>query len=60
VLEDPTAPLLQVADKQALEALLTGGGTWPWYGQLMTAPQTIAYFLQMDYWMRAYKVEVRC
>ncbi|MDR3206839.1 MAG: asparagine synthase (glutamine-hydrolyzing) [Oscillospiraceae bacterium] len=58
VLADPASPLLRVADRGALETLLTGGETAPWYGQLMNTPQTIAYFLQMDYWMRAYDVEI--
>ena len=29
-----------------------------WYGQLMTAPQTIAYFLQLNYWLEKYKVRI--
>ncbi len=29
---------------------------YPWYGQLMTAPQVLAYFIQFDYWLRKYKV----
>ena len=29
---------------------------WPWYGQLMKAPQTMAYLLQIDFWLKHYKV----
>ena len=29
-----------------------------WYGQLMTRPQIIAYFVQMNYWMEKYQVKV--
>ena len=29
----------------------------PWYGQLMKAPQTMAYILQIDHWLRKYRVE---
>jgi len=32
--------------------------TWPWYGQLMRRPQTIAYLLQLDFWLRYYHVEI--
>ena len=31
--------------------------SWPWYGQLMTTPQTIAYFVQFDYWLRKFNVK---
>ena len=30
----------------------------PWYGQLMTTPQTIAWFVQLNYWLEKYKVEL--
>jgi asparagine synthase (glutamine-hydrolysing) len=29
-----------------------------WFGQLMNAPQLLAYMLQIEYWMREYKVEI--
>ena len=31
---------------------------WPWYGQLMRMPQTIAYFCQVDHWLRHYNVDI--
>ena len=44
----------------ALENLLAAGADnpVPWYGQLMTTPQTIAWFLQLNYWLETYKVEL--
>lgn len=30
----------------------------PWYGQLMTTPQTIAWFVQLNYWLQKYRVEL--
>ena len=30
----------------------------PWYGQLMTVPQTIAYMLQVNHWLEKYRVEI--
>ena len=30
----------------------------PWYGQLMRAPQILAYIVEMDYWFKKYKVEI--
>lgn len=60
VLEDPAAPLLRVVRAEALEQLLARGADnpVPWYGQLMTTPQTIAWFLQLNYWLERYKVEL--
>ncbi len=58
VIADPAAPILQIADKGALERLLTSELATPWYGQLMTVPQTIAYMLQLNYWMEHYRVRL--
>ena len=58
ILDDPNAPLLQLVRKEALEQLLTAETTWPWYGQLMKVPQTIAYMLQVDFWLRKYKINL--
>jgi asparagine synthase (glutamine-hydrolysing) len=30
----------------------------PWFGQLMTIAQFFAYLIQMDTWLREYKVEI--
>ena len=58
LLDKKDAPLLQIVRREALEELLTAEYAWPWYGQLMNVPQTIAYMLQIDYWLRAYHVDI--
>lgn len=58
VLADKTAPIFQLVDEGALRALLCAESPWPWYGQLMKTPQTIAYFLQINDWLKEYKVEI--
>lgn len=58
VLDDPNAPLLQMVRKEELEQLLTAEHSWPWYGQLMKVPQTIAYMLQVDCWLRKYRITI--
>ncbi len=58
IINDPTSPLLNIVKKRELEKLLTDNVSQPWYGQLMTTPQTIAYFVQFDYWLRKYKVSI--
>lgn len=59
VLADPDAPLFRLVRRDALEELLTTQRATPWYGQLMTTPQTIAYFLQLNYWLERYQVKLR-
>ena len=58
VLEDPSSPLFNIADRAALRRLISGNSPWPWYGQLMKTPQTMAYFLQIDFWLRHYHVDI--
>ena len=58
LLDDGNPPLFALVRREALENLLTYESPWPWYGQLMSRPQTIAYFLQMDHWLRAYQVQL--
>lgn len=58
VLAQPGAPLLDIVRRDALEALLADDKAQPWYGQLMTTPQTIAYMLQLNYWLEKYRVEL--
>ena len=58
VISDPTSPILQIVRKDSLEKLLTTEFSWPWYGQLMKLPQTIAYMLQINRWMMLYHVSI--
>ena len=32
----------------------------PWYGQLMRAPQILAYIIELDYWFTKYNVVIEC
>lgn len=57
-LEGTGSPLLEFLQKDALLALCGEDRSLPWYGQLMTTPQTIAYFLQLAHWMRVRHVEI--
>lgn len=56
IINDKSSPLLDFIKKSELEKLLLTDKSQPWYGQLMTTPQTIAYFVQFDYWLRKYEV----
>ncbi|MDR3240214.1 MAG: asparagine synthase C-terminal domain-containing protein, partial [Clostridiales bacterium] len=58
IISDPRSPLLALVEKKKLEALLTENQLTPWYGQLMTTPQTIAYFIQFNHWLKHYQVKI--
>lgn len=58
LLDEGDSPLLEIVRPEALRELLESQVATPWYGQLMLTPQTIAYFLQVDYWLRRYKVRI--
>ena len=58
-LKNKKSILYKVFDKDELEKLVkTKGSSFklPWYGQLMSGPQLIAYLYQFDYWAKKYKV----
>ena len=58
LLNSPDRPLFQLVNIDTVKTLLTEEHLWPWYGQLMRLPQTIAYLLQIDFWMQQYDVKV--
>ena len=58
LLQDSSAKVWQIIKPEAAEKLLHDEVSQPWYGQLMTTPQTIAYFLQIDYWLKKYKIKI--
>ena len=58
LLEQQDAPIFQLVDRQALSDLLEAEYVWPWYGQLMKVPQTIAYMLQINDWLEQYHISV--
>lgn len=58
MLQNPAEPIFQLVKKEALQSLLEAEYPWPWYGQLMRLPQTIAYILQINCWLKMYRVSV--
>jgi asparagine synthase (glutamine-hydrolysing) len=60
MLDDTDSPLNPFIDKDNVRALaltVTRDTHIPWFGQLMNAPQLLAWLLQIDWWLRAYGVE---
>ncbi len=57
ILEEKNGPLFCLINRNKLVEYMQQEGQWPWYGQLMRRPQTIAYMLQIDYWLKHYNIE---
>ena len=61
VLKDNTSPILNIIDKDKVKEIVdTKGRSYkkPWYGQLMTGPQMIAYLIQINNWLKKYNVKL--
>lgn len=61
IINNPSSPVNSLIDKENVNKLMSGDSDYgkPWFGQLMAGPQMYAYLIQIDYWLREYKVEVR-
>ncbi len=59
IIDDTDAPIYELIDRKALSGLLNDEFTQPWYGQLMTGPQTMAYMIQLNYWLEKYRVKIK-
>ncbi|MDD4211326.1 MAG: asparagine synthase (glutamine-hydrolyzing) [Clostridia bacterium] len=60
-LENKVSILHKIFDQKALMELIQTNGesyTRPWFGQLMTGPQLIAFLYQFDYWFRHYNIKI--
>jgi asparagine synthase (glutamine-hydrolysing) len=57
ILQDKNAPILHILNASEAGRLLNTEEPWPWYGQLMKGPQTMAYLIQVDFWLRQYGID---
>ena len=58
-LKNKKSILYKIFDKEKLiELIETKGESFknPWFGQLMTGPQLLAFFYQLDIWAKKYKI----
>lgn len=58
ILDEDGTVLTQLVRRDELEKLLTGAEHVQWYGQLMNLPQTIAFFIQLDHWLKSMKIRL--
>ena len=61
ILKDKSSPILNIIDKSKIKEIVdTRGASYktPWFGQLMTGPQMIAYLIQINNWLKRYSVKL--
>ncbi|MDI9218711.1 asparagine synthase (glutamine-hydrolyzing) [Clostridium tertium] len=61
ILNDKSSPILDIIDTTKVKEIVdTKGAAYktPWYGQLMTGPQMIAYLIQVNNWLKFYNVKL--
>ena len=59
--DDPNSPLHVLLDDAKLKELINSRGEsyqLPWYGQLMSGPQLLAYLYQIDQWILTYDIQI--
>ena len=61
ILSSPNEPIHQLIDGKLMEAMIQKGQILfdrPWFGQLMAGPQLFAYLIQINMWLKKYKVAI--
>ena len=61
IMNNPNAPINDLLNREyILDILNTDGKAFirPWFGQLMTGPQLMAYLCQVNMWLEIYKPRI--
>ena len=61
IMQNPESPITSLLNKKDIMNILNTDGksfTRPWFGQLMTGPQLMAYLCQVNMWLETYKPEI--
>ena len=61
ILTTKTSPLLELVSKQKVQEIIDSDGSsfkTPWFGQLMTGPQLMAYFIQINSWLEQHRINI--
>lgn len=61
IMEDKNAPINNLLNRQYILDILESNGnafTRPWFGQLMTGPQLMAYLCQVNMWLEKYQPKI--
>ncbi|MGN0143363.1 MAG: asparagine synthase (glutamine-hydrolyzing) [Clostridium sp.] len=61
ILNKKSSPIHEIIDEKFVrEIIQTKGESYktPWYGQLMTGPQLLAYLIQVNIWLEEYNINI--
>lgn len=61
ILDNPTSPIHEIINEAKVRELIASDvdlSQKPWYGQLMRGPQIMAFLIQVNMWMKEYRVMV--
>ena len=61
IMENKDAPIHQLLNRNYISEIIETDGkafTRPWFGQLMTGPQLMAYLIQVNTWLERYQPEI--
>jgi asparagine synthase (glutamine-hydrolysing) len=61
IMENNDAPITLLLNKDYILNILETDGkafTRPWFGQLMTGPQLMAYLIQVNIWLERYQPKI--
>ncbi len=62
ILESKNSVLCELLNKEGVLNIIENPDkiSSPWYGQLMRAPQIMAYIIELDFWFKEYGVVIEC
>lgn len=62
ILNDKSSPLSDLLSVSGVMSIIENPDkiSSPWYGQLMKAPQILAYIIQLHYWFKKYGIVIEC
>ena len=61
IVNNQSAPIHTILNTEYIREILNTDGaafSRPWFGQLMTGPQLMAYLIQVNFWLETYKPEI--
>ena len=61
ILKSDNEPVRKLLDVKKAQSFIEMPMSYakPWYGQLMAGPQMLAYFLQINMWMKEYQLKIQ-
>ena len=61
IMDNANAPILEIINKKKIHEIIDSKGSsykTPWFGQLMTGPQLIAYLVGLNAWLDYYNIDI--